>query len=138
MKVVINKCYGGFGLSSEAMHLYAKKKGITLYPESAFSGLVEIYYTVPADKRTKQLENWHEQPQAVRAANNEAISKESLYCRDFDRNDLALVEVVEELGDKANGMCAKLEVIEIPNDINWEIDEYDGMESVREQHRSWS
>ena len=25
MKVVINKCYGGFGLSKEAMKLYAEK-----------------------------------------------------------------------------------------------------------------
>ena len=30
MKVVINRCFGGFGLSDEAIELYAEKKGIKL------------------------------------------------------------------------------------------------------------
>lgn len=30
MKIVINRCYGGFGLSKEALELYAEKKGISL------------------------------------------------------------------------------------------------------------
>ena len=29
--IVINACYGGFGLSYEAVMLYAKKKGMELY-----------------------------------------------------------------------------------------------------------
>jgi len=33
MKVVINTCYGGFGLSHEAMLRYAEIKGIKLYLE---------------------------------------------------------------------------------------------------------
>lgn len=31
MKVVINTCFGGFGLSYEAAKLYAKKKGFELF-----------------------------------------------------------------------------------------------------------
>jgi hypothetical protein len=41
-----------------------------------------------------------------------------------------LVHVVEALGDKANGGCADLAVIEI-NDTRYYIDEYDGAEAVR-------
>ena len=58
--------------------------------------------------------------------------------RNFERNDPVLVQVVETLGDKANGRCAKLRIVEIPDNVNWEISEYDGNESVEEVHRSWS
>lgn len=33
MKVVINKCYGGFGLSKEAQELYSKYAGVTKFIE---------------------------------------------------------------------------------------------------------
>jgi hypothetical protein len=56
---------------------------------------------------------------------------------DKHRTDPKLVEVVEKLGDRANGSCAELRVIEIPNGIDWYIDDHDGMETVREKHRSW-
>jgi hypothetical protein len=49
------------------------------------------------------------------------------------RNDPRLVEVVEKLGEKANGRFSELKVIEIPFDIDYYIDEYDGMETVYEK-----
>ena len=55
----------------------------------------------------------------------------------FERADPTLVEVVEELGAEANGFAAELEVVEIPGGIQWDIDDYDGIETVHEQHRSW-
>jgi hypothetical protein len=33
MKIVINDCYGGFGLSYEGVMRYAELKGIKLYSE---------------------------------------------------------------------------------------------------------
>jgi len=53
------------------------------------------------------------------------------------RDHALLVRVVEELGDKASGRCADLKVVEIPDDVEWEIDEYDGSEHVAEKHRTW-
>ena len=85
MKVVINRCYGGFGLSEKAM----KFLGVN--------------------------SSWP----------------------DIARNDSKLVECVEKLGEEANGMCAELKVVEIPDDVNWEIGEYDGLEWVEEVHRRW-
>jgi hypothetical protein len=64
----------------------------------------------------------------------------SLYCRDDNlRTDPIVISVVERLGKKANGEFAKLEIIEIPfeDSEGWYIDEYDGMETIRENHRSW-
>lgn len=49
-----------------------------------------------------------------------------------DRTDPLLVQVVRELGEKANGRCAKLVIKTIPLDYIgcYEIDEYDGGESL--------
>jgi len=92
-KIVVNRCYGGFSLSEEAVLLYAKKKGVTLDPEDAGRG--------------------------------------------FDRDDPTLVEVVKELGDKASGRFAQLAIVAIPDDVVWEIEEYDGLERVAEKHHTW-
>jgi hypothetical protein len=54
------------------------------------------------------------------------------------RNDPKLVEAVEKLGEEANGRFARLKVIEIPDDVEWTIEEYDGSEWVAEKHRIWN
>jgi hypothetical protein len=57
---------------------------------------------------------------------------------DFDlRTDKDLIEVVETLKEEANGAFANLKIIEIPDDVNWTIEEYDGKERVEEVHRVW-
>ena len=56
---------------------------------------------------------------------------------DIPRDDPHLVAVVAELGDGAAGDHAKLKIVEIPDDVEWEVDEYDGMEHVQEKHRTW-
>lgn len=54
-----------------------------------------------------------------------------------DRANERLVTVVEELGEKAWGESARLKVVEIPDDVEWEIAEYDGIEWIAEKHRTW-
>jgi len=69
---------------------------------------------------------------------NEKWRNERLYDREISRNDEALVQTVEELGsDKASGRFADLKIVNIPDGVEWEIDEYDGMEKVAEVHRTW-
>lgn len=138
MKVVINNCYGGFGLSDEAMHLYAKLKDITLYPEKTIWGYT--FYTVPAHKRVARIEGaqFYELSMEERIAYNKQCSSESLYDRDIPRNDPVLVQVVETLGKKASGRFAALKIVNIPDGVSWEIDGYDGLEHVAETHRTWS
>ena len=92
MKVVINRCYGGFSLSEKAYE---------------FLGL-----------------EWDDFGYKYR--------DDSLR-----RADAKLVECVETLGEEADGRFAKLKVVEIPDDVEWEIDEYDGLESIHEIHRVW-
>lgn len=58
------------------------------------------------------------------------------YAFNNDRANPKLVDVVEKLGDRA-GHLADLKVVEIPDGVEWEIKEYDGMEWVSEKHRTW-
>jgi len=55
----------------------------------------------------------------------------------YDRTSKFLVEAVEELGEKANTWASRLKVVEIPDGVDYYIDEYDGIESVHQTHESW-
>jgi len=92
MKVVINTCYGGFGLSEESLKEYKLRARIT--------GDIS-YWNIPRD------------------------------CP-------YLVAMVEEGGTDVDGIYSELKVVDVPDDVNWYIHEYDGMEHVAERHRTWS
>lgn len=62
---------------------------------------------------------------------NIAIGGFSVY--DIERTDPALVQVVEELGEAANGTSAALRITKLPAGTLYRIDEYDGSESVMTQ-----
>jgi hypothetical protein len=53
------------------------------------------------------------------------------------RDDQKLAQVVEELGEEANGHGAELRVVSIPDDIKWRISASGGVEHVSEVHRIW-
>lgn len=76
--------------------------------------------------------------QAAQKYISERVGKDVGPYPDIQRNDPILVEAVENLGEDADGGFAKLKIVEIPDDVKWHIDEYDGMEWVAEDHRKWS
>jgi hypothetical protein len=55
-----------------------------------------------------------------------------------DRADKDLIAVIEEMGQSVNGFAADISIVEIPDDVEWHIHEYDGLEHVAENHRTWS
>lgn len=118
MKIVINTDFGGFSLSHEAIMRYAELSGTKLYFDF--------------DKKPKLLFGIHYH------TNPECTDESYFSTRDINRNDPFLVQTVEELKDKANGPHAKLKVVEIPDDVQWHISEYDGLEHIAENHRTWS
>ena len=59
------------------------------------------------------------------------------YDRDIPRDDPYLIQSIRELGDAANSRFCTLKIVEIPADVVWIIEEYDGREWVAEQHRTW-
>jgi hypothetical protein len=140
MKLVINKCYGGFGLSHEATLAYLNKCGIQFWAEPNEHSLVgSTYYLVPPEERMEgNPVDWYSMTLEQRRAHNKAYSETVFYPdSDIARNDANLVSVVLELGEAANGRCAELKVVEIPDDVEWQIEEYDGLEWVAEKHRTW-
>ena len=116
MKIVINKDHGGFGLSNEAFERYLTEKETVFRKVPNHYGF--YFYTEEYDSLGDKAE--------------------MLWDMDITRNDPVLVRVVEEMGEDAFGRYAQLKVIEIPENVDWEIGEYDGMEWVAEKHRRWS
>lgn len=131
-KIVYNACYGGFSISEAAIRRYAKIKGITLYPEEAEYGFTTFWTIPPEEREGKYLkgEEFYSASFDDRAASNKFWSENTISERDIDRDDPVLVQVVEELGEDANGRCAQLRIAELPNGTLYRIDEYDGFESV--------
>jgi hypothetical protein len=128
-KIVYNGCYGGFSLSSEAIMRYAQIKGITLYSEE--DSMFTHYYLCPPEEFKRLQDEDEANPVSVgRYARSNAMYFSD---RKIDRADPALAQVVEELGDRANGMCARLRVEDVPAGTLYRIDEYDGFESVMTQ-----
>jgi hypothetical protein len=69
-----------------------------------------------------------------------ALAREGKFKGDFRsiaRDDPDLVAAVKELGDAVNDRYAELEIVLIPGDIKWTVEEYDGFEWVAEAHRTW-
>jgi hypothetical protein len=135
MKVIINRQFGGFHVSEAGYERYAELKGIQLCNHregSAFNDC--FYFDIPKDEfdrlEAQCGENWE--------AKNALYEKHRVYLDGDYRTDPTLIQVVEELGEEADTQVSDLKVIEIPDDIGWEVHDYDGMESIHEIHRVWN
>jgi hypothetical protein len=107
---------------------YAEIKGITIY-NGCYLCPEEEYEAILAEERLNPVS-----PDRYARSNALYFSD-----RDIERTDPILVQVVEELGDKANGMCAELRITEVRAGTRYRIDEYDGNESVMTQDSyKWS
>lgn len=142
MKVVINNCFGGFGLSPQAVERYAELSGFKVY------GYQTDYNSGLQPKKEKIIRYkdgdkdfciyWIKEDLGSNPSNARLNKAQWLNERDIKRDDKNLVQVVQELGEKANGRCADLKIVEIPDGIDYEISEYDGNEHIAEKHRTWS
>lgn len=137
-KVVINICYGGFGLSIEALQLWAHLQGKQTWVTKDKYGF-ESVTTVPPDQLHVPSEgsDWAQLTDAEKAASNDLYNAQKVSPYQIARDDKHLVQVVEQLGEAAAGHCAALKVIEIPDDVKWHVHEYDGCEHIAEDHRTW-
>lgn len=154
MKLVINSCYGGFGLSPKAIKRMAELNGRECFffnrpsfkgpyvpadpdKESGIGSMMMTAFDIPNPNEVIPPD-WSSLSDERRKESAELYTKHALDSRP-ERTDPLLIQTVEELGSEAaSGACAKLKIIEIPDGIAYEIDEYDGIESVHEAHESWS
>ena len=140
MKIVINSCYGGFGLSHKAVMRYAELKGIKLYPWTDDSTLncynCSNFEELVLNHPESLFVHYTKVPKEEFYKGNKDDNYFSNY--DIERTDPILIQVVEELGKEANTKCSELKIIEISDEVEYEIEEYDGLEHVAEKHRTWS
>jgi len=147
MKVVINNCFGGFSLSPEATIELWKRGG------PAGGSPIDEYFGIDRGRspderlgKNETLRRWREYLASTDTAKRSTFvtpftPDETLVLNnrpdDAERANPILVALVEEWGERANGACADLKVVEVPDDAEWEIAEYDGNEHVAEKHRTW-
>ena len=129
MKIVKNGCFGGFGLSPLAVMEYAKLKGIELF---AYDFNYNRLYSLEKMEQEGYVLYYTKEFEGNRHAEESFFNE-----NDIERNDPCLVKVVEKLGKKANTRFSRLVVVEIPDDVQWEISDYDGLETIEEVHRCW-
>jgi len=134
MKVVINTCFGGFGLSDLAYEELIKL-GIPVRKYVPLKkGKDGLYLPEPLNDGKVIFDNTTEPGYK----NNSGLMQKYWTCWvDEDRTNPLVIQVIEKLGEKSWGGYAVLKIVEIPDDIEWEIDEYDGAEHIAEKHRTW-
>jgi len=102
MKVLINRCYGGYGISDEAIELWLEKKYLSYDKE---------FYRHGSDYRI--------------------LGESRVNSYTIDRADPFLIEVFEELGsNRTSSAFADLELVELPDGCEYSIGEYDGKEWI--------
>jgi len=140
MKVVINKCYGGFGLSLKAKREYLKLEGKeSFFYSIEYSGSnkkynkieIEEYKGIFVQTLTKDF------GESFQDLSNEDYELYAFYDGDLERTDPNLISVVESLGSESNSWASDLKVIDVPDEANWTIEEYDGTEWIAEVHQTW-
>ena len=144
MKVAVNRCYGGFGLSPKAQVRYWELKGRKCFFFKYIPGgddyvllrteaeIKKAFLAMPFDTDDVDLINDKTSDQCYR--------EHCLYLgngEDKWRADPHLIQVIEEMGEEANESHAEIEIVDVPDNVEWFIEEYDGMEHVSETHRTW-
>jgi len=133
-KVVICSKHGGFSLSEEAQR--------RLYERGS-----KYIKAVPTVKYFKEdhLKNDASKLRHLKFCNTPLIGDlssgkvldENYRSCDEARADPLLIGVIEEMGAEAAGPYCEFSIVDVPDDAEWKIEEYDGLEWVAEKHRTW-
>ena len=128
MKVVINTKMEGLNLSHAAVMRYCRLKGIEIYSQvEKISGKCEktddpynpeIFVEYFTDPGRGSGARWDEE--------------------DIERHDPALIQVVEEMEEKANSKYAEFQIIEIPDGMDYVVEHSEGgSEWIAQAHPTW-
>ena len=151
-KVVINKCHGGFGLSDKAYEKLGEygipirryiaevrgEDGLFIFESNNEGQVIFDRELTPRGEDSLTDAFYHNYKNEKQKSRLFSRYWDTWTRKEENRTHPLIVKVVEELGDDANGGFAELKVVEIPDDIEWTIEEYDGREWISEAHRTWS
>lgn len=147
MQIVINKCYGGFGLSNAAEDaLIGKCEHSTLVePIEYYGGPSSAFYEANKGRfgpdhwkgaYNHDLQQFNSSSHAITRFHDGKVIYDAH--RDYDnRSCPELLKVIKAMGKDANGQYAELRIVEIPDGRKFEINDYDGVESVHAVHEVW-
>lgn len=127
VKVVTNRCFGGFTLSIAG----ARRMAELGHPQA-----IEEIAEYDAKLKDRRKQSATEKKWGLRWYGSGICHGRE------ERTDPILVQVVEEMGEGpmghgASGELSKLVVTDVPDDAKWHIHDYDGLESIHEDHREW-
>ncbi len=178
MKVVINRCFGGWGLSTEACIWlvenrpecpYLNKSPLSEWgvlddapklkaiPGTMWSTVDTFEHVITQDGEIIWSEDFQwshpdeDDPPEKRCAGRcwsgrssqdlfdciQALGERACTEQDSEVDCMDAADVTMLGLKRASSRFAELGIVEVPDDAVWEIDEYDGIESIHEQHRSW-
>ncbi|KHO63368.1 hypothetical protein THYS13_14920 [Thermoanaerobacter sp. YS13] len=139
-KIVINTCFGGFELSDLGFKRLLELQNKEFYMYNY------VFDTHERDFKYIKINEVGKLP-VVFSKKDFGNSTDDIPADDIwyeyeeisslSRDGSILVQVVEELKDKASGKFSSLEIVEIPADIDWEIESDRGKEWVVEKHKKW-
>ena len=140
-RIAVNKCYGGFSISAEALVELVKMKSdviesMSLKDYTGDQSTMDEYKAHHTYASFKKIGGFEAEEYGVLHKDNMVYFLKDKHDNET-RTHKDLIYVIEKMGEKSWGRCSQLDIVEIPDNVNWEIDEYDGMESVDEVHRSW-
>jgi hypothetical protein len=134
MKIIINRKYGGFGLSVDAIMMLADLKGLQVTPTKNEWGSIEYWANTAWFGKYRQPITHKEFLTLSEADRQDYIAHRNQNIFDYrtlPRHDKDLVHVVETLGEAANGEYANLKIYERDwDEDDYTINEYDGMEEL--------
>ena len=137
VKVILNKDYGGFGVSAKAHKLYAERLGKELfYYVGHYEKPHVVYKKVSYEDFIKKntLFYFYSFKDLGDETFKDLVEQDDNSILNLDehhREDPLLIQIVEELGEEASSWAATLKVVEIPDELangNYMIDDYDGAE----------
>lgn len=138
MEIVINKKYGGFDLSVLAIKELLQLKGKQGYFYDMEIIDKDIWYVKKQDNENGMFTTCFTKDFGTKINSKDVDDNYYFNVKSLDRTDADLIRVIKKLRERANTMVSSLEIIEIPDDVEWEIEEYDGNEWIAEKHRVWS
>lgn len=123
-KIVLNNCVGGFSLSLEGIKKYFELTQEKCYfyrfvKEGGFKG----HYERIDNEEMIDVENLHISKFPTIDIDTMPLDAYFIDENKLSRTDPILIQVVEELGDKANGKYSSLIVREIPDGLNFNIED---------------
>jgi hypothetical protein len=129
MKIVTNKIKGSFNLSALAILKLAERKGYSCH----FFNTNDLrrYFEISLDEaQQSKIFFAFKTSKVEEVIGSEDVRDYIISRRPGERNDIDLVSVVEELGENAEGESCKLQIVDIPDDVDWNIFAKEGREFV--------